>query len=148
MSVAERTTTTVWTGDLQSGHGVTNAESGALTDVQISLPTRVGKANGESSPEELLSAAHSGCLAMNFSGVLTNNGTPPESLTVSSTVGFGPKAGGGFEVKHAHVTITGKVPGMSAEDFKKLAETAEQTCPVSNAIRGNVEITTDITFEG
>ncbi|MCO5225314.1 MAG: OsmC family protein [Thermomicrobiales bacterium] len=146
--MATRKATTVWTGDLHNGGGSVTGETGALGTQKVTLPTRVGDANGGTSPEELLAASHSGCLAMNLSATLTNNGTPPESLTVSSDVGFGPKDGGGFEIKHANVEISGKVPGLTAEQFEALATTAEQTCPISNAIRGNVPMDVKITFEG
>lgn len=146
--MATRKATTVWTGDLQNGGGVVTGETGALGEQKITLPTRVGDANGGTSPEELLAASHSGCLAMNFSATLTNNGTPPEQLTVTSDVGFGPKEGGGFMITHANVTISGKVPGLTEDQFKELAATAEQTCPISNAIRGNVPISVEVTFEG
>jgi osmotically inducible protein OsmC len=86
---------------------------------------------------------------MNLSGTLAANGTPPESLDVNAVVGVGPKDGGGLQVKHSHVTISGKVPGLSEDDFRKLVDKAEQTCPISNALRGNLEITTEIvSFEG
>lgn len=147
MAIAERESRTIWTGDVRSGKGVTSGATGVFKDLEISFATRAGDAEGHTSPEEFLAAAHSGCLAMNLSATLTNNGTPPERLDVSSKVGFGPKEGGGFEVKYSHVTMSGKVPGLTEEQFRELATTAEQTCPVSNALRGNIEITTDITFE-
>lgn len=146
--MATRKATTIWTGDVQNGSGSVTGETGALGEQKVSLPTRVGDANGGTSPEELLAASHSGCLAMNLSATLTNNGTPPEKLTVSSDVGFGPKVGGGFEIKHANVEISGSVPGMTAEQFEELATKAEATCPISNAIRGNVPIDVKISFEG
>lgn len=146
--MATRKATTVWTGDVQKGKGVVTGETGALGDQAISLPTRANESNGNTSPEELLAASHSGCLAMNFSATLTNNGTPPDELTVTSDVGFGPKDGGGFEIKHANVTISGKVPGMDAATFEELAKKAEETCPISNAIRGNVPIDVRIEFAG
>jgi osmotically inducible protein OsmC len=147
-AVAERQATTIWTGNLTEGEGRVSAGTGAFTDQMISLPTRKGESEGNPSPEEYLAAAHSGCLAMNISGVMTNNGTPPERLEVTSKVGFGPKDGGGFMVTHSHVTVSGSVPGMSEEDFRRLVEEGERTCPVSNAIRGNLEITLDIQFQG
>ena len=148
MAGAEREARTIWSGDLQSGEGRVTAGTNSFSDLPISLPTRIGEANGQSSPEELIAAAHSGCLAMNFSGVLTKNGTPPERLDVTSKVGVAPKEGGGLKVTHSHVTITGKVPGVTADQFRQLAEEAERTCPVSNALRGNLEITMDVQFEG
>lgn len=146
--MATRKATTIWKGDVKAGEGLVTGETGALGEQKINLPSRANEANGNTSPEELLAASHSGCLAMNLSATLTNNGTPPDELTVTSDVGFGPKDGGGFEIKHANVTITGKVPGMSADEFRKLATTAEETCPISNAIRGNVPIDVQINYEG
>jgi lipoyl-dependent peroxiredoxin len=147
MAIATRKATTVWTGDVQNGQGTVNGQTGALGTQKVSLPTRVGEAEGGTSPEEFLAASHSGCLAMNLSGVLTNNGTPPDEVTVSSDVGVGPKDGGGLEVKHANVEISGKVPGITAEQFQELATLAEQTCPISNVIRGNVPINVKISFD-
>lgn len=146
--MATRKATTVWSGDVHAGQGKVSGETGALGTLPISLPTRIDAANGNTSPEELLAASHSGCLAMNLSATLTNNGTPPQELIVTSDVGFGPKDGGGFEIKHANVTITGKVPGMDAAEFEKLARTAEETCPISNAIRGNVPIDVKVSYDG
>jgi lipoyl-dependent peroxiredoxin len=149
MAITERSARTIWEGDLKTGEGNVSSGIGTFTDVKMSLPTRIGEANGYSSPEDMLAAAHSGCLAMNLSGTLANNGTPAESLDVNAVVGVGPKDGGGLEVKHSHVTISGKVPGLSEEEFRTLVDKAEQTCPISNALRGNLEITTEITsFEG
>ncbi|HWV24642.1 MAG TPA: OsmC family peroxiredoxin [Thermomicrobiales bacterium] len=147
MAVSVRESRTVWTGDVQNGKGVLNGVSGAFKDVEITLPKRAQQGD-TTSPEEFLAAAHSSCLAMNLAATLTQNGTPPEELDVTSKVGFGPKDGGGFEIKHANVTIKGKVPGMSEDDFRKLAEQAEQTCPVASLFRGNTEQKVDIQFEG
>lgn len=147
MAVATRKATTVWKGDVQNGGGTVTGQTGALGTQTVSLPTRINESNGSTSPEELLAASHSGCLAMNLSATLTHNGTPPDELTVSSDVGFGEKDGGGFEIKHANVEISGKVSGLTAEQFTELATTAEQTCPISNAIRGNVPIDVKINFE-
>ena len=148
MAVTERSARTIWEGDLETGEGRVTSGIGTFTDVKMSLPTRIGEANGYSSPEDRLAAAHSGCLAMNLSGTLAKSGTPPERLDVNAVVGVGPKQGGGLEVKHSHVTVSGKVPGLTADEFKRLAEQAEATCPVSNALRGNLEITMDVQFEG
>jgi len=147
MAGAEREVRTIWTGDLQKGEGRSTSAIGTFTDIPMSLPTRIGEANGYSSPEEMLAAAHSGCLAMNLSGVLSKNGTPPERIDAVSRVGVAPKEGGGLQVTHSHVTIRAKVEGVSAEDFQRLAEEAERTCPVSNALRGNLEITMDAQLE-
>lgn len=148
MATVEREARTMWTGDVRNGVGKITAGTNAFSELETTLPTRSGAAQGNTSPEELLAGAHSSCLAMNISATLTQNGTPPETLDVNSVVGFGEKEGGGYEVKHSHVTIKGKVPGLTEDEFRKLAEQGEKTCPVSNALRGNIEITTEISFEG
>lgn len=144
----DRTSTTVWGGDAQTGSGQVTGDTGALGEQKVTLSNRINQSEGLTSPEEFLAAAHSSCLAMNLAATLAKNGTPAESVTVSSKVGVGPKDGGGLEVTHAHVDIRGKVPGLTEEQFQELATTAEETCPIANVIRGNVVSDVTITFEG
>lgn len=143
-----RTSTTVWNGDVQTGSGQVTGNTGALAEQKVTLNNRVNEAEGLTSPEEYLAAAHSSCLAMNLAATLAKNNTPAETVTVTSSVGVGPKDGGGLEVKHANVEISGKVAGMTAEQFEEIANTAEQTCPIANVMRGNVPSDVKITFEG
>lgn len=144
----ERTSTTVWTGDVQNGSGQVSGSTGALGEYKVTLSNRINEAEGLTSPEELLAAAHSSCLAMNLAATLAKNGTPADSITVTSNVGVGPKDGGGLEVKHANVDIRGTVSGISEDEFHELATKAEQTCPIANTMRGNVPSEVTITFEG
>lgn len=143
-----RTSTTVWNGDVKTGSGQVTGSTGALAEQKVTLSNRVNEAEGLTSPEEYLAAAHSSCLAMNLAATLAKNNTPAETVSVTSSVGVGPKDGGGLEVKHANVEISGKVPGMTAEQFQEIANTAEQTCPIANVMRGNVPSDVKITFEG
>jgi osmotically inducible protein OsmC len=85
---------------------------------------------------------------MAFSHLLTTSGHKPEHLHVSATVAFGPKdGGGGYEVKSSALTVRGKVPGLDQARFEKLAIEGEQACPVSGALRGNIDITVNATLE-
>lgn len=143
-----RTSTTIWTGDVQTGSGQVTGDTGALGEQKVTLSNRINAAEGLTSPEEYLASAHSSCLAMNLAATLAKNNTPAESITVTSSVGVGPKDGGGLEVKNADVEISGKVPGMTAEQFQEIAHTAEQTCPIANVMRGNVPSGVTISFEG
>ena len=143
----DRNVTTVWTGDLGSGSGKLTAGTGAFTDLGISAATRFGEPQGSTSPEELIAAAHSGCYAMNLAATLSHNGTPPESINANSVVTVQEKQGGGFEVTTSKLTVTAKVPGLSNEQFQEFAKKAEETCPISNALRGNLKITLDATLE-
>lgn len=143
-----RTSTTVWTGDVQTGSGQVTGDTGALGEQKVTLSNRINAAEGLTSPEEYLAASLSSCLAMNLAATLAKNGTPAETVTVTSRVGVGPKDGGGLEVKNADVDISGKVTGMTAEQFQEIATVAEQTCPIANVIRGNVPSEVKISFEG
>ena len=145
---AERQADVVWEGDLLGGNGtITNVTSGALGDLPVSWPARTEQPGGKTSPEELLAASHAACYAMAFSHTLTGQGTPPQRLQVSARVGFDPKVGGGFEVSFSRLTVRGQVPGIDQAAFEEAAREGEQGCPISNALRGNVEITVDATLE-
>jgi osmotically inducible protein OsmC len=145
----ERTAEVVWSGDLMSGKGtVTNVTSGALSNLDVSWPARTEAPGGKTSPEELIAAAHAACYAMAFSHTLAGAGHAPERLNVSSTVRFDPKVGGGFEVSESKLIVRGKVPGLDQNRFAELARQGEQGCPVSNALRGNVQIHLEATLEG
>ena len=139
---AEREASVVWQGDLLNGTGtIETVTSGALGGLPVSWPSRSGAANGQTSPEELLAAAHAACFAMAFSHELTGAGSAPERLEVSARVGFDPKVGGGFEVSFSRLTVRGSVPGMDAAAFEKAARSASEGCPISQALKGNVEVT-------
>jgi osmotically inducible protein OsmC len=140
--VVEKSANAVWNGTLTEGSGSFSlSSSGVLTDSPVTWAARTGQPDGKTSPEELIAAAHAACYAMAFSYALQGAGTPAESLDVTAVVGFGPKPEGGMQVTHSHLTVKGVVPGMTAEQFTEAAIKGEQGCPVSNALRGNVEIT-------
>ena len=101
----------------------------------VSFPTRAGNPDGQTSPEELIAAAHSACLAMNLSGVLGAEGITADSIDVSAEVTLG-QADGGFAITGIEITLRAKVPGLDADKFAELAKTAERTCPVSKALTG------------
>ena len=148
MAMADRQAHTLWEGPLIGGKGETEFVSSGIGRFPVTWAARTEESNGKTSPEELVAAAHATCYAMAFSHFLSTNHTAPERLTVSSTVGFGPKAeGGGMEVKYSHLTVRGKVQGFDQAGFQQAAEEAEKGCPISNTIRGNVEVTVKATLE-
>jgi osmotically inducible protein OsmC len=139
---AESTATTVWQGDLAHGEGVTTPSSGAFPAVPVSWASRTTRAAGKTSPEELLASAHSACYCMALSHELGEAGTPPTRLEATATVTFVPGEG----VKSSAITVTGEVPGIDQDAFSGAAGNAAQNCPISAALRGNVEITIDATL--
>jgi osmotically inducible protein OsmC len=144
---AVRNATVTWNGDLQTGSGtVTAATSGAFADLPVTWAARTEEADGRTSPEELLAAAHASCFSMQFSSILAKGGTPPEHLHVSATVTFD-RVDQAWTVVSSVLDVVGVVPGMSSEAFDAAAENAKETCPISRALKGNVEMTVHATLE-
>ncbi len=144
---AVRRADVTWQGDLASGKGQVSAStSGVFKGLDVSWPRRSeAEANGITSPEEFLASAHASCFAMALSGGLARSGTPPEKLQVSATVTF--ETEGGARVASSALEVRGKVPGLDAEGFRKAAEGAKDNCPISKALKGNVELSVNAVLE-
>jgi osmotically inducible protein OsmC len=127
--------TAKWEGDLMSGRGTTSAASGAFRDAGLSWKARTEGAAAATTPEELLAAAHASCFSMALSHGLAQGGHPATRLETSCVVEFGPKRGGGFEVKSSALEVKGWVPGIDGAGFEKAAEDAKNGCPISSALK-------------
>ncbi|MGZ4521241.1 MAG: OsmC family peroxiredoxin [Mycobacteriaceae bacterium] len=137
-----RTARTAWNGTLQEGSGQVELSSSKVGTYDVSFPKRAAEdADGATSPEELIAAAHSACYAMQLSAVIAEAGGTPQSLEVSVEVGLGPD-GPGFKLTGIKITVRGKVAGLDAAGFAKASQAAKETCPVSKALTG-VAITLD-----
>ena len=118
-----RSAHTTWTGGLQDGTGVVTLVSSGIGTYEVNFPKRAAdNADGTTSPEELIAAAHSACFAMQFSALLG--------------------AAGGFRISGITLTVRGQAEGVAADDFAKIAQEAKNNCPVSKALTG-----TDITLQ-
>jgi lipoyl-dependent peroxiredoxin len=140
---SESRATTVWQGSLTKGRGSTTAGSGAIPAVEVTWQARVERTQGTTSPEELLAAAHASCYCMALSHGLTEAGNEPERIEATATVAFVPGEG----VKSSHIVVTGAVPGLDQSGFEEAASAAGNDCPISGALRGNVDISVDATLE-
>jgi lipoyl-dependent peroxiredoxin len=137
-----------WGGDLTRGAGaLTAATSGAFTTLPYSLPTRVGAAEGKTSPEELLAAAHAGCFAMSLASELTEAGTPPERLDVRCTITMDEVEGAGHRIVASAIEARVRVLEVSQEAFAALAERADAGWPFSHLIRASESVTVAATLE-
>jgi osmotically inducible protein OsmC len=135
-----------WTGDLVSGSGVVSAvTSGKFRDLGVTWADRTQESSGKTSPEELLAASHAACFSMAFSARLAKNGTPPNRLDVTADVTFA-QVDGGWKVASSALTVRGEVPGISEQDFVTIAEDARDNCPISVALKGNLELSVDATL--
>lgn len=144
---AVRNATVTWTGDLASGSGtVSAATSGAYTDLPVTWASRTEEADGRTSPEELIAAAHASCFSMQFAALLAKRSTPPEHLHVSAMVTFD-RVDNAWTVVSSVLDVVGVVPGLTSEEFDAVAEEAKETCPVSRALKGNVELSVNATLE-
>jgi len=136
---ADRTASVTWQGDLASGSGViTNVSSGAISNLDVSWPARTEEHGGKTSPEELIAAAHAACFSMGLSHGLSSAGTPPQQLDVSATCTFDPP-----KITKMHITVRGQVDGIDQSAFEQAAREAADGCPVSGALKGNVDVTVE-----
>ena len=136
----------VWEGDLLSGRGRLSAKSsGAFKDLAVTWAARAETPDGKTSPEELLAAAHASCFSMALSAGLAKNRTPATRLEVSAQVTF-EKAGAGFKVTSSALEVKGTVKGLDQAGFAKAADAAKDGCPISQALKGNVELSVKATL--
>ena len=136
----ERKASVTWQGDLMRGQGtVESVTSGVLGPLEVDWANRAEDAQGKTSPEELIAAAHAACFAMALSHGLAQAGHTPERLETSSTITFVPGTG----ITKSALTVTGTVPGLDEDGFRQAAEDAKENCPVSSALKGNVELELD-----
>jgi osmotically inducible protein OsmC len=137
-----RTAKTVWTGGLEDGIGTVDLVSSGIATYQVSFPRRAADdAEGVTSPEELIAAAHTACFAMQFSALLGAAGGSSQSLEVTADVTLGPDPAGGFRISGIKLNVSGSADGISSDQFAKIAQDAKSGCPVSKALTG-----TDITL--
>lgn len=138
-----RTATTEWHGGLQDGSGKVSLVSSGLGTFDMSFPKRsADAADGTTSPEELIAAAHSACFSMQLSAMLVDAGGVVNSLETTATVGLGPDSPAGFRLTGIQLTVRGSVDGIDEPEFREVAAAAKGACPVSKALTG-----VDITLE-
>ena len=144
---ATRTATVTWNGNLATGSGTVSAGSSELfTDLLVSWAARTEGPDGQTSPEELLAAAHASCFSMQLSGGLARAGTPADHVHVSATVTFD-KVGEAWGVTASQLDVIGVVPGLDDAGFEAAAQAAKDGCPISRALAGNVELSVSATLE-
>jgi lipoyl-dependent peroxiredoxin len=136
---AQRRAEVTWQGDLMSGQGrIDSVGSGAFGPLDVTWASRSEEVPaGKTSPEELIAAAHAACFSMALSHGLAQAGHTADQLRVSAESTFVPGTG----ITQMALTVEGRVPGLDEEGFRQAAETAKENCPVSGALKGNVEIT-------
>jgi len=131
----KRRATAVWNGDIKTGGGHLTTQSTTLNKTQYSFNSRFADGVG-TNPEELLAAAHAGCFTMKLDLDLSEAGYVVESLETQSVVTIDNGV-----ITLSELTLQAKIPGISEEEFQKIAKNAEKTCPVSNAFSFEIKLT-------
>jgi lipoyl-dependent peroxiredoxin len=144
MAAAESTAQATWEGDLAHGGGRVSPGSGAFGEQEVTWASRTRRSAGKTSPEELIAAAHAACFAMALSNTLGTGGNAPEHLEVSAKATFDPDAG---RITTMELDVLGRVPGMEESEFLQAVEQADEGCPVSGALRGNVDVRLSASLE-
>jgi osmotically inducible protein OsmC len=127
-----RTATTQWKGPLIGGAGLVSLDTSGVGTYEVSWASRAEAANGKTSPEELIAAAHSSCFSMALSNGLATAGTPPETIQTVANVTFQPGEG----ITGITLSVKARVPGLDADGFEAAAQDAKANCPVSKALAG------------
>ncbi|HWG55971.1 MAG TPA: OsmC family peroxiredoxin [Gaiellaceae bacterium] len=137
----ERSAAISWEGNVARGVGLVSGDTGSFAELPFSLPSRLNAENGKTSPEELLAAAHGGCLAMSLASELTQAGSPPERLDVHVRIVMDEVPGQGHLVVGSEVEIAARVDGVEQDRFDALVAEADASCPFSHLIRATASVT-------
>ena len=144
--MADRRATVIWEGSLTEGRGTISSGSGALKDLPATWASRVEQSDAKTSPEELLAAAEAERYAMVLSNLLGQQGKTAERLEVTAVCTV-ERQDGGLKITSMKVEAKGRVPGLDQETFSRISQEGEKNCPVSNALRGNVQISVQAELE-
>jgi lipoyl-dependent peroxiredoxin len=137
----ERSAQVTWEGNVARGSGSLTAGSGAFSGLGFSLPARIGRPEGKTSPEELLAAAHGGCITMSLASELTQAGTPPGTLEVGVTIVMDEVEGQGHQIVASQVEAVVAADGLDDDALQAAVEKADKGCPFSQLlVRAGAEV--------
>lgn len=128
----------VWRGSGREGNGDLSTDSGVLANTPYSFRTRFESEKG-TNPEELLAAAHAGCFTMALAFRLQRAGYTATELTTEAVVTF-EQDKESFRISRSALTLRASVPKLDQDTFARLAQDAEQNCPVSRVLRAEITL--------
>ena len=134
MASFERHVDVEWTGSVMEGSGVAKAGTGAFT-LPVTFPSRIGEPGGKTSPEELLAAAHGGCITMSLAGELTKAGTPPGHLQATVTIHMDEVEGQGHQIVGSVVEFVVQADGVDDDALQAAVREADESCPFSALLK-------------
>ena len=136
----ERKAVAVWQGRVATGSGTIAGRSSGSFELAYSEPTRVGDPSGQTSPEELIAAAHAGCFAMSLAAELSKLHVEPRRLSVTATCVMDEVPGEGHLVVASLLDVKADVPGIDGETLTEAVTRADEGCPISTLIRGSADV--------
>ena len=146
MALARRRAEVGWKGTLEEGRGSFTVGSWMVGEVPVTWSSRTSPEEESTSPEELMAAAHASCYAMALSLVLAERGTPPENIDVQAACTLD-AVSEGFRITTMDLEVRGSVPNLDRDGFRRAAEHAHEICPVSNALKDNVQVRVNTALE-
>lgn len=144
MADISRKASAQWSGDIMKGQGTVSTASSTLDKAQYNFKGRFEQGVG-TNPEELLAAAHAACFTMQISALMGAAGHAPDDVQTEATCEM-ERAGAGFKISTMRLKVSGKVPGIDQAAFEQFAAQAAELCPLSNVMKGNVEIVHEATL--
>ena len=137
----QRTAQAVWKGTGKEGSGTLTTPSGALSAQPYSFKLRFQDEDGRNgtNPEELIAAAHAGCFSMALSFQLAGAGFTADALNTTAVLTLEP-VDGNQTITKIVLQLSATIPGISAEQFQALAETAKANCPVSRVLKADISL--------
>ena len=142
MATFSRTVTVDWAGPIMEGKGTVKAGTGAF-NLPVTFPSRIGEPAGHTSPEELMAASHAACYAMALNATLGRKNASAARTVVTATV-TADKSDAGIKLTTSKLKVTAEgLTGLDKSDFANVAREAEGKCPISNALRGTMQIDVD-----
>lgn len=148
MPRVQRSADVTWEGNVARGSGAITGSTGTFADLPYSLASRIEKADGKTSPEELLAAAHAACFAMGLAGELAGAGSPVEHLDVRATVTLDQVEDGSHRIVASELLARARVKEIDAETLQRLAASASAGCPFTKLIEASATVTVNATLEG
>ena len=144
----ERTAEAVWEGRVATGSGTIAGRSSGAFDLAYSEPTRVGDPAGQTSPEELIAAAHAGCFAMSLAAEISKLHVEPRRVAVEATCVMDEVEGRGHLVVASNIQVRADVPGLDEDAFRAAVERADAGCPISTLIRSSASVSVTAELAG
>ena len=133
-----RTANAEWKGGVK-GQGSFRGQTGL--GGQYNFSSRFENGEG-SNPEELLAAAEAACFSMALAFALDKQGHPATSVQTKADCTI-EKQGEGFKITRMMLNVQAAVPGVDPAKFQSIAQATKEGCPVSTALKGNVQIDID-----